>query len=52
MKNETIDFGKECYEVNEAINKIIYYINKDFNLEQKLKIFYDSSQLSHIISLK
>ena len=45
MKNGTIEFLNKYFEVNEAINKIIYYINNDFNLEPKLKIFYDSFEL-------
>ena len=45
MKNGTIHFMNKYFEINEAINKIIYYIDNDFNLEPKLKIFYDSFQL-------
>ena len=45
MKNGTIEFMNKYFEVDEAINKIIYYINNNFNLEPKLKIFYDSFQL-------
>ena len=45
MKNGTIEFMNKYFELNEAINKIIYYINNNFNLEKKMKIFYDSFQL-------
>ena len=41
LKNGTIEFYNKFFELNETINKIIYYINNDFHLEQKLKIFYD-----------
>ena len=45
MKNGTIEFMNKYFNINETINKIIYYINNDFNLEPKMLKFYDSFQL-------
>ena len=42
MKNGTIVFENKYTNLNETINKIIYYINNKFNLEPKLENFYDS----------
>ena len=42
MKNETIHFENRCNNVEQVINKIIYYIDNDFNLESNLEKFYDS----------
>ena len=42
MKNETIKFKNKYFNINEAVNKIIYYINNNFKLDSKLKLFYDS----------
>ena len=42
MKNGTIIFENKYTNLNETINKIIYYINNNFNLEPKLVKFYDS----------
>ena len=42
MKNDTIIFENKFYNLNETINKIIYYINNNFNIEPRLEKFYDS----------
>ena len=42
MKNGTIYFENKFFDINEAINKVYYYINNNFELESNLKIFYDS----------
>lgn len=48
MKNGSIEFENKFFEVNETINKIIYYINNNFQLEPKLETFYDCFQLKNI----
>ena len=42
LKNGTIYFENKYFYINETINKIIYYINNNFKLDSKLKLFYDS----------
>ena len=42
MINGKIPFENKFLELNETINKIIYYINNNFRIEKKLKKFYDS----------
>ena len=42
MKNNTIYFENKFFDVNQTINKIIYYINNNYNLDLKLQKFYDS----------
>ena len=42
IKNGKIKFENFFYNVNELINKIIFYINNDFILEDNIKSFYDS----------
>ena len=44
LKNGTIEFMNKYFDVNETVNKIIYYINNNFKLEPKLQKFYDSFQ--------
>jgi hypothetical protein len=34
------------FSINHVVDKIIYYINNDFNLEQNLTDFYDSFNLT------
>ena len=46
LKNETNEFENKFFSINEAIEKILYYINNKFILDQKLKIFYDSFNLT------
>ena len=40
MKKDSF-FKNKFFEVNEVINKIIYYINNNFKLEKKLEKFYE-----------
>lgn len=47
MRNNIIKFENKFFTVEKAINKIIYYINNNFELEQKLKKFYDSFEFKH-----
>lgn len=42
-----IEFVNKFFNLNEAINKIIYYINNDFKLETKLQKFYDIFNLTN-----
>ena len=42
LKNGTIYFENKYFYINETVNKIIYYINNNFKLDSKLKLFYDS----------
>ena len=47
MKNNIIKFENKFFTIEEVIKKIIYYINNNFELEKKLKIFYDSFKFKH-----
>ena len=42
MKNRTIQFENVYFNINETVNKIIYYINNKYRLEKSLEEFYDS----------
>ena len=42
MKNGTIKFENLFFDSNDTINKIIYYLNNNFSLDENLKIFYDN----------
>ena len=46
MKNDTIKFENKFFNIDSVINKILFYLNNNFNLEDKLKIFYDSLNLT------
>lgn len=46
MKNGIIEFGNTFYDINSVVNKIIFYINNKFQLEEKLKIFYDNLNIT------
>ena len=48
MKNGSIVFENKFFEVNETINKIIYYINNKFKLHEKLVTFYKSFQFKYM----
>lgn len=41
LKNGFFHFENTFFDSNETINKIIYYINNNFNLEKKLEDFYN-----------
>jgi CDP-glycerol glycerophosphotransferase (TagB/SpsB family) len=45
MKNGTIQFENKFNTTEEVINKIIYYIDNNFELESNIKEFYDSFEL-------
>ena len=42
MKNGTIPFENVYFNIEETVNKIIYYIHNKFHLEKNIEIFYDS----------
>ena len=42
IKNFSLGFENVFLDVNETVDKIIYYINNNFHLEKKLKKFYKS----------
>ena len=42
FKKKSFYFLNKYLDLNETINKIIYYINNDFKLEKKIKKFYRS----------
>ena len=42
LKNGTFSFENKFFNLNETINKIIYYINNDCTLEPNLQKFYES----------
>ena len=46
MKNETIEFENIFFNIDSVINKILYYIKNNFRLDENLKIFYDSLNLT------
>ena len=46
MKNGDIKFENKFFDFNDVINKIIYYIINNFQLERKLEKFYDSFELN------
>ena len=47
FQNGTLEFENKCYDVNQTINKIIFYINNNFNLEPKLKKFKTNLGLNY-----
>jgi len=47
MKNDSIKFENKFFNIDSAINKILFYLNNNFKLDDKLKIFYDSLNISH-----
>ena len=46
LKKGTIFFMNKFFNLNKAIDKIIYYINNNFIIEKKVKKFYDSFNIS------
>ena len=42
MKNNKFGFKNVCFNINETIQKIIYYIKTNFTVENDLKSFYDT----------
>ena len=47
LKNGSIYFENKFFNIKDTINKTIFYINNNFKLEKRLKIFYDSFQLNY-----
>lgn len=45
MKNGTIEFKNIYFNIIDTINKILYYINNNFLLDEELKNFYISLEL-------
>ena len=45
IKNNTFNFENIYLNINETINKIIYYIKNNFKIEKKLEKFYNSFNL-------
>jgi len=46
MKNRTIQFENQFFDIDLVINKIIFYLKNNFKLDEKLEIFYDSLNLT------
>ena len=42
MKNGTIEFENKFFSINEAIEKIIFYVQNNFALDEKLERFYQT----------
>ena len=42
MKKNKFGFKNVCFNINETIKKIIYYVKNNFTVENELKPFYDS----------
>ena len=47
IKDGLMEFENQFYNVNDTVNKTIYYINNNFKLEPNLKKFYDSFEFKH-----
>jgi CDP-glycerol glycerophosphotransferase (TagB/SpsB family) len=45
FKNGTIIFENKMFTVEQAVNKIKYYIQNNFRLDSRLELFYDSFDL-------
>ena len=45
LKNGTIYFKNKFFDLDKAINKVIYYINNNFNIELTMLKFYNSFHL-------
>ena len=52
MKNETIKFENQFFDIDSVINKILFYISNNFKLDDKLEIFYDSLNLTQNNNIK
>ena len=46
MKNRTIQFENQFFDIDSVINKIIFYLKNNFKLDKKLELFYDSLNLT------
>ena len=47
IKNKTIQFENQFFDIDSVINKIIFYLKNNFKLEEKLEMFYDSLNFTH-----
>ena len=47
LKNDSIKFENKYFEVNDTINKIQFYINNNFQLEENMKFFYRKFKFFH-----
>ena len=45
MKNNSIFFKNKFFNIKDTVNKIIYYINNNFEIEKELKEFYNELDL-------
>ena len=48
IKNGTIEFENLYLNINEAINKTLFYINCNFTIDLNLKIFYDKLNIKEV----
>ena len=46
LKNDSIYFKNKYFNVKDTINKVIYYMNRDFIIEPEIKKFYDEFNLT------
>ena len=46
LKGGLIDFRNIFFSINQVVNKIKYYINNDFKVEENLNEFYESFNLT------
>ena len=46
LKGGLIDFRNIFFSINQIVNKIEYYINNDFKVEENLNEFYESFNLT------
>ena len=46
LKNNSIYFKNKYFNVKDTINKVIYYMNRDFIIEPEIKKFYDEFNLT------
>ena len=46
LREDKIKFMNKFFNINQAVNKIIYYIKNDFQVEKNLSDFYQSFNLT------
>ena len=46
IKNGTIEFENTFFDIDSVVNKIIFYQKNNFQLDEKLKTFYDSFNIN------
>ena len=52
LKNNSLYFENKFFDLEKAVDKIIYYINNKFNVEKKMINFYKSFNLTGINNTK